>query len=573
MSPAQKRWLALWATLLSVAVCLGFLPVPRLMSVLILLALIGLIAGVWYLTRRGSEVSVALKLDDLPEATYRQPIVLVCGDLPQSWPEQSQVLTLTQGCWIRVEDHQSLEQVARQLLVLRPEWGRQLSVMVCVCPQQHAEVEGLTSRLLAIRWQISQIRRDIHHAVPLVLNAQAGSGMMNTMLWQAAMPGEGIRVWRDFSAPSTISEWSKNGGSPAMQQQVLMNSLMAWTHRHLNAVFADKKPDMPVIIPTATVWGIGPILSGSLASSVWTRWLTRHTAMQHVASWQPVGTDSTVMSLLPDFILPLLPEGHGLTPQGRARRWALGLFMLAAVTSVISSGWANRQLMQRLSFDIQRYNRIPMGNHGLKADAVEVLRQDLSQLDKWARNGEPLQLGLGLYKGEFLRMPVLDAIRTFVPPPLTPPELKPEPVPQPAPQIIRLDSMSLFDSGKSALKPGSTKMLINSLVGVKAKPGWLIVVSGHTDHTGNPQLNQTLSMKRAEAVRDWMRDTGDVPGSCFAVQGYGASRPVATNDTTEGRALNRRVEISLVPQANACLIPGNPQALSQDDDASQHNGE
>ena len=130
--------------------------------------------------------------------------------------------------------------------------------------------------------------------------------------------------------------------------------------------------------------------------------------------------------------------------------------------------------------------------------------------------------------------------------------------------------MSLFDSGKWALKAGSTKMLVNSLVGVKAKPGWLIVVSGHTDNTGNPGLNQTLSMKRAEAVRDWMRDTGDVPESCFAVQGYGQRRPIATNDTTEGRALNRRVEISLVPQVDACQLPGKPSASSQDDDVSQH---
>jgi outer membrane protein OmpA-like peptidoglycan-associated protein len=167
-------------------------------------------------------------------------------------------------------------------------------------------------------------------------------------------------------------------------------------------------------------------------------------------------------------------------------------------------------------------------------------------------------------------MPVLEAIRSYVPPPLPP---EPQPKPKPVAKIIRLDSMSLFDSGKYDLKPGSTKMLINSLVGVKARPGWLIVVSGHTDNTGNPQLNQTLSQKRAEAVRDWMRDTGDVPESCFAVQGYGESRPVATNDTPEGRALNRRVEISLVPQANACQIPGKHPASSQDDGASQHNGE
>jgi outer membrane protein OmpA-like peptidoglycan-associated protein len=58
---------------------------------------------------------------------------------------------------------------------------------------------------------------------------------------------------------------------------------------------------------------------------------------------------------------------------------------------------------------------------------------------------------------------------------------------------------------------------------------------GHTDNTGNPQLNQTLSLKRAEAVRDWMRDTGDVPESCFAVQGYGESRP--SQPTTPRRAV------------------------------------
>ncbi len=89
------------------------------------------------------------------------------------------------------------------------------------------------------------------------------------------------------------------------------------------------------------------------------------------------------------------------------------------------------------------------------------------------------------------------------------------------PQTIRLDSMALFDTGKSALKPGSTKLLVNSLLGIKAKPGWLIVVAGHTDSIGNDRSNQQLSLKRAEAVRDWMRDTGDVPESCFAVQGYG----------------------------------------------------
>ncbi len=51
-------------------------------------------------------------------------------------------------------------------------------------------------------------------------------------------------------------------------------------------------------------------------------------------------------------------------------------------------------------------------------------------------------------------------------------------------------------------------------------------------------------------------------GELLAVQGYGESRPVATNDTAEGRALNRRVEISLVPQANACQLPHTPRAIA-----------
>ena len=159
-----------------------------------------------------------------------------------------------------------------------------------------------------------------------------------------------------------------------------------------------------------------------------------------------------------------------------------------------------------------------MDDYAPKARAVQILRGDALQLDRWARHGEPLEMGLGLYHGEHLRMPVLDAIRSYV---LAPPPLNP--VEKIAPKIIRLDSMSLFDTGRWALKPGSTKLLVNSLVGIKAKPGWLIVVAGHTDSTGDDKSNQILSLKRAESVRDWMRDTGDVPESCFAVQGYGES--------------------------------------------------
>lgn len=567
MSVAQQRALELWTVLLSGVVCLAFLPVSRLVSVLVLMFVVAIIAVYRVAVIRRAEHDNTQYLNDLPDAIYRQPVVLVCGDLPLSWPQPSRVLTVTQGCWIRVEDIQELEQVARQVLWQRPEWGRQLSVMVSVCPQKHADSEALTSRLLTLRWQISQLRRKTGHSLPLVLNGQIGNSMMSDMLWQATIPGEGIKVWRESTAPCSIAAWVTTSGAPAMQQQVLMNSLMSWFQLHVKAVFMDKNPDIPAIVPTAMLWGMGPVLAGNQESSAWTAWLSRHTSMQQVTGWYPVESDSTVISPLPDFVLPLLPEGQGLTPQGRAWRCAQGLFTVAAIVALLSSGWNNRQLLHRVSFDIARYYRIPMENYGPKADAVAVLREDATQLDNWRRNGAPLRMTLGLYQGERIRVPVLYAIQSYIP------QTKPQPEPKPIPKIIRLDSMSLFDSGKFNLKPGSTKRLVNSLVGVKARPGWLIVVAGHTDNIGSPELNQTLSLKRAEAVRNWMRDTGDVPESCFAVQGYGESRPIASNDTPEGRALNRRVEISLVPQANACHIPGYTPASSQDDDASQHNGE
>lgn len=123
---------------------------------------------------------------------------------------------------------------------------------------------------------------------------------------------------------------------------------------------------------------------------------------------------------------------------------------------------------------------------------------------------------------------------------------------QPIPRPVRLDSLALFDAGSAELKPGSTKVLINALIDIKAQPGWLIVISGHSDDRGNPEQNRQLSHARASAVRGWMQRMGDIPDSCFAVQGVAASQPIASNDTESGRTANRRVDISLVPQAGAC---------------------
>ncbi len=116
MSPPQQRGLALWASLLSALVCLLFLPVPRWGAWLILLVTLALIIGIWRIASRRTGRNVASTPAPLPEGAYRQPVVLVCGDLPCVWPQASPVRVVKQGCWIRVEKTEELQQVARRCI-------------------------------------------------------------------------------------------------------------------------------------------------------------------------------------------------------------------------------------------------------------------------------------------------------------------------------------------------------------------------------------------------------------------------------------------------------------------------
>jgi outer membrane protein OmpA-like peptidoglycan-associated protein len=102
----------------------------------------------------------------------------------------------------------------------------------------------------------------------------------------------------------------------------------------------------------------------------------------------------------------------------------------------------------------------------------------------------------------------------------------------------------LFDFDSSALKAASQAQL-DQVAGVLAKyPETNIVVKGHTDAKGSDEYNQRLSERRAAAVMNYLEDQG-VGGSRITARGYGESMPVASNDTEDGRAENRRVELSI----------------------------
>lgn len=361
----------------------------------------------------------------------------------------------------------------------------------------------------------------------------------------------------------SLTEWTWEPGSDGrlsrLSQGLWLDSLLAWQNSAVTNLLSVRHGELPVMKPC--VQGMCMVPVSGITGNLWQQHITSVTALP------PDAVVTTGPLPLPELLLPALPRRRGVSRRMVFWRYAGLLGGIFLALAMLASWMNNQRLIRNVGDHLALYHQLTGKPVAPKLRAQQRLRADGALLDDWVRRGEPLRYRLGLYQGLRLVPPVEAAVSDWAPPP---PVIKK--IIQ-GPKTLRLDSMSLFDSGKSALKAGSTKMLVNSLVGVKAKPGWLIVVSGHTDNTGNPKLNQTLSLKRAEAVRDWMRDTGDVPESCFAVQGYGESRPIATNDTPDGRALNRRVEISLVPQASACQIPGHTQASSQDDGASQHNGE
>jgi outer membrane protein OmpA-like peptidoglycan-associated protein len=110
--------------------------------------------------------------------------------------------------------------------------------------------------------------------------------------------------------------------------------------------------------------------------------------------------------------------------------------------------------------------------------------------------------------------------------------------------VISLSGI-LFDVGRSALKPGSQASLERIAAVLTQYPQHQILVEGHTDATGSDELNLQLSRDRANSVRSALVE-GGVDASKISAEGYGESRPVASNDTPAGRQQNRRVEIVIV---------------------------
>ena len=133
------------------------------------------------------------------------------------------------------------------------------------------------------------------------------------------------------------------------------------------------------------------------------------------------------------------------------------------------------------------------------------------------------------------------------PAPAAAPARAPAPAPAPAPAATKVTyaADAFFDFDKAVLKPeGKAKLddLAGKVQGINLE---VVIAVGHTDSTGAAAYNQSLSVRRAEAVKAYLVSKG-IESNRIYTEGKGLTQPVADNATREGRAKNRRVEIEVV---------------------------
>ncbi|WP_431823242.1 OmpA family protein [Burkholderia sp. F1] len=493
---------------------------------------------------------------DLPVGLRtRMPVALVVGDGLAALFDREDTITRyvhvgNGAIWLRVDQPQDLPRLAVAIRQWRD--GRAPDcVVLSVAPATHANGDLLAQRLRVIRQAAADASKALGTALPgyvaiyqRLTDDPATSRMQSgdtTAQWYGASAASPIVDAHRFDAAieAAESEVAHAGGNCATAARAAgLAAIVAWTQRNVFDVLADRRQPAPAW----RLFGAGWIDCGPETGpgKPWERDVRTRIAVVPRAL-----PGSTAPWPLPQPLIEAAPRRAWRSPRIAAIGHAFAIVACAAAVAIWGAAKNNEALATRIGEHLARYSSIPATHDAAKRDALRGLVADRDQLDRYARTGVPLRLSFGMYHGRNLLSPLNKAIASYEPPP-------------PPPSVVTLDSMSLFDSGKAALKPDSTRAMVGALELIKAHPRKRILVAGHTDDVGKPDRNLKLSVDRAAAVRDWLVDASGIPPTQFAIQGYGDTRPVANNATPEGRATNRRVEITLVPDAPAHAPSGNP---------------
>ncbi|WP_153074096.1 OmpA family protein [Paraburkholderia bonniea] len=482
---------------------------------------------------------------------HHTPLVLASGDTRTLTAlfGTAPVRITDAAIWVACDDATQLPSLADALMRWREGQGPDAVMVLNAADQTDALMtwqagSGLWRRAL------SDTRRALGYPLPVgvAVYAAAVQGMDPPCPWFGVSERQALRF---DTLPTQIAAqaWREARTAAPEQRTALawrtaqLDALARWACEALLPALAGAAHGVPAL--TVQALGVTLVAGAPAAGSPWRQGVARISGLPVAALGEPASYPATSGLTLPDALL------HGITPQPirrvmpRAIAHAFACAALAFCAAAAASAWNNLALLTRVTQRITHYQAITSAHDAARLDALNALRRERDELARYARDGVPPRLGLGFYRGAPL-LPRLDVLIAAYAPPAPPPA------------TIELDSLSLFSSGSAVLNPGSNRVLVNALDLIRAHPGNRVLVAGHTDASGSAPRNQALSEARASAVRNWLAEASGLPRTRFALQGYGDTRPKATNDTAAGRALNRRVEITLVPDCRQNKMHGTP---------------
>ncbi|MBB5541753.1 OmpA family protein [Paraburkholderia fungorum] len=540
------RAMVVLATVLALGVLFIILPVSRGLAWIaavgvMLMALIAVVLCILHRNRAAEQSLLALAAlgttsANLPLGLHApMPLVLVMGDsLPELFNRgghEEQLAHVSDGAiWLRVDKPRDLALVG--VAVKRWRDGRAPDgVVLSITPALHAGEDALTQALRSARQSISDASRMLGTALPvnIAIYQRLTALPATAPQWYGVSAANRQTDIQRFESAMRAAEAQvpQAGNDPApAHRAAALASIVGWTRQ---VVIGSLTGHLQSSVPCALV-GIGWIDCGP-ASGPGSPW-ARHVLAQTRVMPPPMAASPAPWPL-PQPLIDATPRRRWVSPRLAALAHAIALLTCAGALATWGSAENNHALLAHIGAHLGRFSMIPPGHDTARRDALQALVADRDQLDRYARLGVPLRLSFGMYRGTAL-VPLLNtAIASYKAPPSPP-------------VLIALDSMSLFDSGKAQLKPGSTRALVRALELIGAHPDKRILVAGYTDNVGDAGSNLKLSIARAGAVRDWLVDASGIAVTRFAIQGYGDTRPIAGNDTDAGRARNRRVEIILV---------------------------
>ena len=491
-------------------------------------------------------------LSSLPADLKRNtPLVLAVGDHDSALADSfgSDLVRATDSAiWVRNNDPDRLMHLADALKRWRDGQGPDAVAYLLAADEATGSV---TLQVKLKRWRsaIGEASRAVGYPLPVcvALYVREIDGNPDECPWFGVSGAEPLQPGSLPALIATRLAWYTRVASPEMADErqsrahraARLDALARWASEAVLPALVDAQRGAPPLRPVA--FGVTAIEGRPAGDSLYGQFVAGITELplpgaQGIAMSQASQVRTPLHCPLPD---PLI---HGIPPQPVRRAlphvlahafvWLAACFCAAAA----ASAWQNRALVERVVGDMARYKAIAPTQDAARIDALKAVKRDRDELERYARSGVPPRLGLGFYRGAPLLPPANDLIASYQPPP-----------PPASPSTIELDSMSLFRSGSAVLNPGSNRVLISALDMIKVHADRRVLIAGHTDSIGNPASNLKLSEARAASVRNWLADASGIALTQFAIQGYGDTRPKTSNDTDAGRAANRRVEITLVP--------------------------